>query len=139
MTEITQSISGSRFNKNKKRWSLIDFDSLEGMIDVLEFGATKYEPNNWKKGLKTTDTIDSLIRHLIDYQNGEDTDKESGLPLTGHILCNAMFLAYTERFKKDFDDRFKDVNKAKCCGNWDENGVCKCKKSEWDKLVVTKN
>ena len=34
-----------------------------------------------------------------------------------------MFLAYTERFNKGFDDRFKDVNKSKCCGDWDENGI----------------
>ena len=118
---------GSRYNAGKKKWSLVDFDALEPMIDVLEFGSKKYGPNNWKKGLKVTETIDSLIRHLIDYLNGEDSDKESGLPLTGHILCNAMFLAYTERFNKGFDDRFKDVNKSKCCGDWDENGICKCK------------
>lgn len=116
-----------RFNGGKTRWSLIDFNSLEGMVDVLEYGTKKYSPNNWKKGLNTTDVFDSLMRHLIAYLSGEDNDIESGLPHTGHILCNAMFLAYMERFNKTFDNRFVDGNKTKCCGNWDENGVCKCR------------
>jgi hypothetical protein len=108
-----------RYNENKRRWSLVDFDSLEGMVKVLEYGSQKYSDNNWKKGLKTTEIAESLMRHLFAWLRGEDNDPESGLPHTGHILCNAMFLAYMEKNKPEFDSR--------CCGNWDENGVCKCK------------
>jgi hypothetical protein len=113
---------GMRFNEGKERWSLVDFESLKPMVKVLEFGAQKYDDHNWKKGLKTTEVAESLIRHLTAYLNGEDNDKETGLPHTGHILCNAMFLSYMHEFKKEFDTRYKKP----CCGNLDELGNCKC-------------
>lgn len=102
---------GLRYNKDKSKWSLADYDALKPMIDVLEFGAKKYSPNNWKGGLSVTDTIESLLRHTYALLKGEDNDSESNLPHTGHILCNAMFLSYMLQFKKEKDDRFIDKNK----------------------------
>ena len=122
-TDISR--SALRYNDGKLRWSLVDFDALEDMVKVLEFGAKKYADNNWKKGLKTPEIFESMMRHMTAYIRGEDIDPESGLPHTGHILCNAMFLSYMQRFKPDFDTRHKDKNK-RCCGKWDENGVCTC-------------
>ena len=66
--------------------------------------------NNWKKGLKYTETCESLQRHLNSFIEGEDNDKESKLSHVGHILCNAMFLSYMSMFRKDLDDRFIDKN-----------------------------
>lgn len=31
-----------RYNNGKPQWSLVDFDSLEGLVHVLEYGADKY-------------------------------------------------------------------------------------------------
>lgn len=80
------------------------------MIEVLMFGAKKYTPNNWKKGLKYTEVCESLQRHLICFLDKEDIDKESKLSHVGHILCNAMFLSYMYLFRKDMDDRYIDKN-----------------------------
>ena len=98
---------GKRFNKGKFRWNLVDFPSLVPMVQVLMFGATKYSPHNWKKGLPITETIDSLYRHLNALNDGEDNDSESGLPHIGHILCNAMFLSFMLKNRPDLDDRHK--------------------------------
>lgn len=73
----------------------------------------------------TTEICESLMRHLVSYLNSDDLDKETNLPHVDHILCNAIMLAYTQRFNNKFDDRRLDKNK-KCCGNWDEDGKCKC-------------
>lgn len=94
-----------RFNVGKTRWSLMDFESLEPLVQVLEFGATKYSRDNWKKGMPVSEICDSLLRHLIAFMSGEDDDKESNLPHIGHILCNAMFLSYNQRHNARFDDR----------------------------------
>jgi hypothetical protein len=67
--------------------------------------------NNWKAGLKHTEVAESLMRHLVAFLGGEDNDPESGLPHVDHIQCNAMFLAYMTKFKKELDDRYKDDNK----------------------------
>jgi hypothetical protein len=102
---------GLRFNEGKRKWSLVDFDSLEDMVKVLEFGAKKYGEYNWQKGLKTTDIIESMLRHVFSYLNGEDNDKESGISHIGHIQCNAMFLAYMQKNKPELDSRrLKTIN-----------------------------
>lgn len=101
---------GSRYNDGKLHWSLVDFGSFEGMVRVLEFGAKKYAAHNWKRGLKYTETIDSLLRHLFALLRGEDIDPESGLHHIGHIQCNSMFLGYMIKHRKDLDDRYNDPN-----------------------------
>jgi hypothetical protein len=94
-----------RHNASKLRWTLVDFDSLEGMVKVLEFGAIKYSVDNWKKGLPVKSIIDSLLRHTVSYLNGEDIDPESQLPHVDHIMCNAMFLSYMYKNRPDMDNR----------------------------------
>lgn len=95
-----------RHNKGKAQWSLVDFESFEDMVKVLEFGANKYEAHNWKKGHYTTKLCESLMRHLFAYLSGEDVDPESGCSHIGHIQCNAMFLAYSAKHHPDLDDRY---------------------------------
>lgn len=115
--EMKASPVGVRFNKEKLRWALMHYGAMEPMIKVLMFGAEKYDDHNWKKGMPNDQILESLQRHLGALMDGETHDKESGLPHIGHIMCNAMFYSY-----------FTEVQKKECCGNWQENGECKCKK-----------
>lgn len=104
---------GLRYNDGKLKWSLVDWDAFEDMVRVLEFGAKKYDSHNWKKGLKITEIIESMQRHINAMMRGELSDPESGLPHIGHLQCNAMFLGYMLKFKPEMDDRFIDLNKQK--------------------------
>jgi hypothetical protein len=83
-----------RFNQGKTKWSLVHFESIRPMVDVLEFGANKYSANNWMKGLDKQEILESTMRHLAALMDGEINDPESGLPHMGHIQCNAMFFNY---------------------------------------------
>lgn len=103
-------MTGDRFNEGKLKWSLVSWKALEPLVQVLMFGAQKYDNHNWKKGLKYTEVCESLQRHLNSFIEGEDEDKESKLSHIGHILCNAMFLSYMFLFRKDMDDRYIDKN-----------------------------
>ena len=113
--EIRKTSGGqaSRFNTGKPKWGLVDFESLEPMVRVLEFGAKKYVEHNWKKGLPTTEICESLLRHVFAYLRGEDKDPESGISHIGHIQCNAMFLSHMMNFKPEFDNREKDNSNEK--------------------------
>jgi hypothetical protein len=83
-----------RYNNGKPKWSLINYESLIPLIRVLEFGANKYAPDNWKKEMEPKEILNSLQRHLADLMDGKTVDEESGLPLIGHIMANAMFYSY---------------------------------------------
>jgi hypothetical protein len=85
---------GNRYNDGKLKWSYVHFKSLEPMVRVLMFGAQKYEPFNWQKGLKKDEILESMQRHLAKLIDGEANDAESGLSHLGHIQCNAMFYQY---------------------------------------------
>lgn len=103
--------TGLRYNAGKTQWSLVDFDAIEDMVKVLEFGAEKYSANNWKKGLSVSEILDSMQRHINALRRGENIDLESNLPHWGHIGCNYMFLEYMMKYKLEMDDRYKDENK----------------------------
>lgn len=87
-----------RFNQGKPQWTLMDAKSMEPMIQVLMYGAKKYDRDNWKKACpKRLDLMDSLMRHVMAIVAGEQIDSESGLPHIGHLMCNAMFYSYWEQ------------------------------------------
>ena len=93
-----------RYNEGKRNWSLVNWKSLEPMVEVLEYGAKKYTTikngvtisgaDNWKKGLDKKQILDSMMRHLTSLIDGEDIDSESNLKHTGHLFCNLMFYNY---------------------------------------------
>ena len=92
--EWLEPVSALRYNSGKPKWSLVHMQSLVPMIRVLEHGAEKYEPYNWKKPTERHTLIDSLQRHMADLIDGKEIDDDSGLPIIGHIMANAMFYSY---------------------------------------------
>lgn len=86
----------------KPRMELVDMSFVEGIARVLSFGASKYGDNSWKNvpdGFNKY--LGALLRHITALQQGELYDNETGLPHTAHIGCNAMFLDYFIKLKKE--------------------------------------
>lgn len=96
--------SGARYNAGKARYDLIPIASLKPAADVFEYGAEKYAPMNWAKGMDWSVPIGCVLRHLAALQSGEKIDPESGKSHIGHILCNAIMLAHFEQFYPEGDD-----------------------------------
>lgn len=96
-----------KHDDNKPDWSLVPFESLEGMVKVLEFGAKKYDGWNWTNGggFSYTRVLRSCLRHIFAYMRGEDNDPESGLSHIHHAMCNLLFISHyignKEKFNKD--------------------------------------
>ena len=90
--DLFEKIVKSQMKHPDFRWDLIPFEPLENVVEILTYGAKKYEPNNWQK-VDSIRYFDALIRHLIaDHIRGEDNDQESGLKHSSHADCNAVFL-----------------------------------------------
>ncbi len=83
-----------RFNEGKPKWTLVHFESMVPLVRILEYGAKKYAPYNWKKPMSRSDILDSMQRHMAKLIDGDENDEESGLPHIGHIMANAMFYSY---------------------------------------------
>lgn len=94
-----------RYNQGKRKWALVDFKSLEPMVEVLEYGEEKYASWNWMKGQEVTGICESLLRHAFAFIDGEDNDPESGLSHIGHMMSNLMFISYMLREKPEWDNR----------------------------------
>lgn len=93
MTHLSQN-QALRYNKGKLRPTLIDYNSLTPLLQVLEYGANKYATDNWKNPMDLRSILDSLLRHAHALSSGEIHDKESKLQHIGHIMANAMFFSY---------------------------------------------
>ena len=104
-------MSATRNNVGKLRWDLVDWGSVEEMLKVLEFGAIKYNPENWKKGLNREEILESTQRHLIQLFQKEELDQESQLHHAGHVMCNMMFYLYHAKHSSFVSERNNPFNK----------------------------
>lgn len=100
---------GIRKNKGKPRLSLISPIALTRIAEVLTHGEKRYSAHNWRKGLKWSETLDSLLRHTNAFNSGQDFDKDSKLNHVAHIACNAIFLLEMYETHPELDDRYKYV------------------------------
>ena len=89
----TATTGGRKFDGNKLEYGLIPPLALEATVDVLTFGAQKYERDNWKRVPDSKRRYyDALQRHLWAWKKGEIIDPESGKHHLAHAMCCLMFL-----------------------------------------------
>lgn len=100
--------SGARYNEGKADLSLIPLCTLEDEARVWMYGATKYKRNNWMKGMAWSVPLASAMRHLAEFQKGEDIDPESGQPHLAHAICNLRMLTLYASNYLEGDDRAKE-------------------------------
>jgi len=118
-------MSGIRHNEGKPPVNLILSKALLEVAKVAQFGAQKYNPHNYRKGMRWSFFIDSMLRHLIKRGTGQIIDFDetcegcqnknckdhSGLKHTSHIAWNALALCEFEVEKIGIDDIFVGYNK----------------------------
>jgi Domain of unknown function (DUF5664) len=113
----TSKSGAMREKMNDNYYDLIPFrEIVDSYKRVAEFGAKKYTPWNWAKGLPRVQLIGSLLNHTWAYLRGEDKDKDSGLSHVDHILWNAVALvhniknAHEDGRRLEGDYQVKDEN-----------------------------
>lgn len=66
-------------------------------MKILTYGAQKYGDNNWQNLEQFEDRYyAALMRHLVAWRKGEESDPESGLPHLAHVMANGLFLRWSE-------------------------------------------
>lgn len=89
-----------KMQEHKPPVSLVPRFAIEGLAEVYEYGVKKYQRDSWRQF--TPDQAkaclpDAAMRHLLAYNDGEFTDKESGLPHLLQCAWNCLTLYYFER------------------------------------------
>lgn len=87
-----QKDEAEKFDGDKVPLDLLPVDALEEIGKVLAFGAKKYGPRNWEKGMTWGRLYAALLRHLFAWWKGEDFDEETGLSHLAHAACCVLFL-----------------------------------------------
>ena len=84
---------------------MLTIEDLREASYVWEYGAKKYAPFNWAKGMQWSIPLSCISRHVQAIAQGEDSDEESGCTHWGHVVCNLLMLQHYELFYKEGDDR----------------------------------
>jgi len=88
---------------------LLPFAALVEVSEVLAYGARKYAPGNWRKGLLWSRLLGAALRHLFAWGAGEAKDPETGRNHLAHAACCILFLLEYEQVGgyAHLDDRWK--------------------------------
>lgn len=98
---------GHKDDSGKPHLALWSSVAIEETGKVLTFGANKYSPYNWRKGMSWVRVMSACLRHIFAWLSGQDKDPETGLSHLGHAMCCLMFLMDYEVNHPEFDDRYK--------------------------------
>lgn len=91
-------VDGRKDDQERLRWSLVPWSSMREIVEVLEFGARKYAPENWKKVPEARIRyFDAAMRHLIAWHSGEICDPETGKSHLAHAGCCLLFLLWFDQ------------------------------------------
>jgi hypothetical protein len=97
--------TAARFDSGKIRHDLIPPYPLDELAKVYTYGARKYDPDNYFKGMAWRKVIGPLLRHLWKWIRGEKYDDESGLHHLSHVAWNVFTLMIYEKNNVGIDDR----------------------------------
>ena len=104
---LTTKSGGTKYDESKPDMSLLSPLALTYLAQVLTFGAKKYAPNNWRKGIDQSRLVSAALRHITAFNAGEDVDPETGLPHMAHAMCCCMFSVELQTSETNIDSRFK--------------------------------
>lgn len=106
-------------------------DDFEAAARVFAYGARKYAPWNWAKGMHWSIPMACYLRHMI-LVDPDSEDGESGISHRGHAVCNLIMLSHFAQLCPDLDDRPHEIRPE-----WHEGKVDKvCEFDEDDEDPV---
>jgi hypothetical protein len=89
---VSRENEGRKYDSGKRRLSLLPFKALETVTEVLEYGAAKYDDENWRKVPDAQRRYyDAALRHLHAHKY-ESSDAETGKSHLAHAACCLLFL-----------------------------------------------
>ena len=105
LDKYVDAMGGHKDDSAKPRYDLIAPEILEALAEVLRYGADKYEPRNWERGMDWGRVYGALQRHMWAWWAQKGADEETGYSHLHHAACCLMFLIAYEARGAGNDDR----------------------------------
>ena len=91
--EVPPSPEGTKELKGKLPWELLPWWAVEEVMRVIDYGAKKYSPDNWRKVTPLRPIyLAAAMRHIVSFAKGQEEDPESGLHHLAHAACCLLFI-----------------------------------------------
>lgn len=98
--KLVEGYHDRKFDAGKPRIDLIPGEALEGVGEILAYGAAKYAEDSWQLVPDAEKRYRAaLLRHMAAILRGEVRDPESGKLHIDHVATNAAFLQFFARRK----------------------------------------
>ncbi len=92
-------------SKKPSMW-LIPQSAMVLVAKVMELGAKKYGPYNWRsKKVRSTVYVSAAQRHLASWLDGETNDDESGVSHLAHVMACCAIVLDAQATGNLIDDR----------------------------------
>lgn len=102
-----KAIKNDKSYVEKPGLSYIPKEAMWELGKAMSAGAIKYDSWNYKNGLALTRTLSASLRHIYQFLDGEDFDKETKSLHLGNAMANLSMAIDTYYNHKHMDDRFK--------------------------------
>jgi hypothetical protein len=89
--EIVTNDKGGKQSKVSYGFHLIDSDAILSLAEVLQYGASRYARDNWRK-IPSEEHFNHMMIHYYAWISGDKTDDHMG-----HFFCRAMMLFATAK------------------------------------------
>lgn len=103
---VVHTTGAAKESIGKAPLSLVPAELMLGAARAFDFGAKKYSPHNWRKGIPASKLYDAMQRHLVAWNEGEDIADDSKLDHLDHAAACLAMLMSTVRGNREMDDRY---------------------------------
>lgn len=108
---LLQEKKGLKYDSQKVPLDLIPYDALVEIGKVLQAGELKYGTANWANGIEIRRLLAAAMRHLGQFNNGEDYDEETQTLHIANAATNLMFAIWMFKNRPDLDNRWAKKDK----------------------------
>lgn len=97
---------GNKFDSEKVPLELFPSEAIFEIGKVLAKGREKYGKANWAQGIEISRLLGASLRHIYQFNAGEDKDKETNTLHIANAACNLLFAIWMYYNRPDLDDRW---------------------------------
>lgn len=108
---------GKKFDSAKAPMDLLPYESLEEVARVMQAGEAKYGTANWTNGIQTRRLISAAMRHIGQFNSGEDVDPETNTLHVANAACNLLFIIWMMKHRPDLDNRWAKKEESNNASN----------------------